>query len=488
MNLFRYFGVLLFAILHCTTLNAQEVIYSPYEKFDLRSGDFSVIGKVGSYTYTYRATNDGFFLDAYTDSMEKMATVVLDFFPKKIYETRFINYPDKILALYQAVESNRVVQYAALMDATGRLLKNPIKISEAKTSIFGPTKQYFSSAVSDDKKQIFVYAATDNRDELELTGIWLDDALTNTLTRTSTSFKADYDVAHGEGLLDNNGNFYLPLFTPSGNKSYSDKLVVLSLAKAQRHFGVNELPLDGRYATNTFMKLDNYNNRVYVGGFYADKKAGNYEGVLFAYYDIADSSFHNHKMIPFDEQLRLATGERSKKRAFNDYIVRQMIIKKDGGFVLISEDFFVTTRNTNPGFGGYYSSYYYGGSFGNQIIREYNYNDIFTLSYDGQGNREWHAFVRKNQYSQEDGGLFSSYAIMNTGGSIGFLFNDFNTNKSRIQFATVDANGSVDMRSLGAGNRDDPDWLPRSGKQIGLREMIIPCLHKRQISFAKIVF
>lgn len=488
MKLLRYFNLLLLVISFCFTVNAQEVIYTPYEKFDLRSGDFSVIGKVGSYNYTYRATNDGFFLDAYNDSMEKMATVVLDFFPKKIYETRFINFADKILALYQAVESNRIVQYAALLDATGRLIKKPIKINEVKTSIFGPTKQYFSSAISDDKKQIFIYSAADKGSELELNGVWLDDELSNIQIRTNANFRTEFDVAHSEGLLDNNGNFYLSLSTPSGNKSYTDKLIVLSLSKGSRSFKANELPLDGHFATSTFLKLDNYNGRVYIGGFYSDKKAGNYEGVLFAYYDIMDSSFHNHKMIPFDEQLRLATGERSKKRAFNDYVVRQMIIKKDGGFVLISEDFYVTTRTVNSGFGGFYSSYYNTSSFANQLIREYNYNDIFALSYDGQGNKDWHAFVRKNQYSQEDGGLFSSYAIMNTGGSIGFLYNDFNSNNSRIQFATIDGTGNVDMHSMTTGDKNAPDWLPRSGKQIGLKELLIPCLRKKQLSFAKIVF
>ena len=102
--------------------------------------------------------------------------------------------------------------------------------------------------------------------------------------------------------------------------------------------------------------------------------------------------------------------------------------------------------------------------------------------------REWQTFVRKNQYSQEDGGLFSSFAFMNTGGTLGFLFNDYNTNRSKIQLASVDGSGKLNMRSLAAGTADDPDWLPRSGKQIAAREVVIPCLRKRQICFAKIVF
>jgi hypothetical protein len=163
-----------------------------------------------------------------------------------------------------------------------------------------------------------------------------------------------------------------------------------------------------------------------------------------------------------------------------------MIIKKDGGFVLVSEDFYITTRSGNAQWGGYYSTYNM--PFNAPSIREYNYEDILALSYDADGNNEWHAFVRKSQYSQEDGGVFSSYALVNTGGALGFLFNDFNSRASRIQFATIDGTGKQDIRSLSSGDGSSPDWLPRTGKQIGVREVIVPCLRKRQISFAKVIF
>jgi hypothetical protein len=164
-----------------------------------------------------------------------------------------------------------------------------------------------------------------------------------------------------------------------------------------------------------------------------------------------------------------------------------MILKKDGGFVLIAEDFSITTRTTTPSWGGYYYSYYYS-PFMSQSIREYNYNDLFVMSYDGNGVRDWSTFIRKNQYSQEDGGIFSSYGLINAGGSLGFLFNDFNTRVSKIQLATVSGDGKLDMRSLAEGTANDPDWLPRSAKQVGLKELVVPCLRRRQLCFAKIVF
>ena len=70
---------------------AQEVIYSQYDKFDYRNDEYSVVGATGGFVYTYRNTTDGALLDAYDDSMNKTATVLLDFFRKR--STRFALSP-----------------------------------------------------------------------------------------------------------------------------------------------------------------------------------------------------------------------------------------------------------------------------------------------------------------------------------------------------------------------------------------------------------
>ncbi len=477
-----FFILILFTIhLH---VNAQDVVYSPYEKFDVRGSDFAVVGKVGSRIYTYRGSADGFFLDAYDDKMDRLATVLLDFFPKRIYATKFIAYSNQIIVLYQSVEGNTVIQYAALLDDMGRLVKQPVKLDEEKTGLFGPNKEYFTSAISEDKKHIFIYKTEEKGSELILTGKWVDDQL-NISERVTGNFSADNTLTNGEGMIANNGTFYLPVYTPIGGRSFADQLWLLELTKNNNTFKPVSVPLNNKFAAGVYSKIDNAKNRIYIGGFYSDKKNGSLEGVLYTYYDIANQSFESRKNIAFDEQWRLSTGERNKKRAFDGYQARQLIVKNDGGFVLIAEDYYITTRNNySPGF-GYYSMYY--PSMGTSI-REYHYNDILAMSYNSEGVKEWHTFIRKDQYSQEDGGIFSSYALLNTGGSLGFLFNDFNSARSRIQLATIDGGGRLEMRSLAANKSDDPDWLPRSGKQVSAREMVVPCLRKRQISFAKITF
>ncbi len=467
--------------------DAQEVIYSAYEKFDLRSGDYSVVGKTGGRLFTYRSGSDGYFLDIYDDSMNRLATVILDFFPPKIYETRFVTYPDRILVLYQALESGKIVQYGAVLDEQGRLIKRPVALAQASMGVFGQNREYFKSAVSENKSSIVVYNLTAKGSNLQFSATWTDSGLT-AKKKTQATFEAPAKLAAGSGIVLDNGTVCLTAFTPSGSRDYAERLWLLTIKPEDRSFKHAQFDLEDNYATGSYIKADPISKRIYLGGFYSEKKAGNYDGLLFGYYDLNTHTIQQQRLIPLDDRTRAAAGERNQKKAFNNYFVRNVIVKNDGGFVMIAENFFLSSRNSaySPRW-GYYSMYAYGPFMG-ATVREYYYGDILVISYDANGSREWQSFIRKDQYSQEDGGVFSSFALLNTGGSLGFLFNDYNAVRSRIQLASVDANGQIAMRSLAAGTNEDPDWLPRAGKQVAAREMVIPCLYKRQICFAKIIF
>ncbi len=469
----------------CLTSGAQTITYSAYEKFDLRSGDYSVIGKVDGHLYTYRSSSEGYFLDALDDSMQRVATVVLDFFPSKIYDTRFIAYPDKIIVLFQANERGKITQQAALLDGKGRLQGKVLQLDETKTGIFGPSGNYFSSVVSDDKKNIVVYATSTKGSALHITHTLLDDNL-HILQRSESNYEGENSLTTLPALLDNKGTFFLPVTTNAGSRDYADGIWMLSLPKNSARIIEKELPLKTSYASGLYFKMDNSRERIYGGGFYSSKKAGNYEGVLFAQLgtDSAAQSIVRH--LPLEDRLREESG-RNKKRAFNDYQTRQLIIRNDGGFVLLAEDYYVNVRSAGLQPYGYYTSYY-SPFIGSQNIREFHYGDILALSYNGEGNREWNSFIRKDQYSQEDGGVFSSYSFINTGGSLGCLYNDFDSRRSRITLAVVDGQGQIDTHALYAAGAADPDWLPRAGKQVSGHELVIPCLRRRQICFAKVVF
>jgi len=485
MKRFRLLLPLLLLFCNPVYTKAQDVTYSDFDKFDFRTDEYAVVGMVGGLLYTYEKTYQGAVLKSYSDSMgTNVATVMLDFFPEKIYEIKFVSYPDQIIVLYQALESNKVVQYAALLDNKGRLVNRPVQLGAAKTGILGATRTYFSCAVSENKKSIVIYSATDKGGNIEFDGKVLDDKLGN-IKHCHAVFGTDNSVQHGEVNVANDGTIYMAAYTPTGSMSYADQYWIMALAPGANKFDAKEMTLDGHFAASGYMKIDNVNNNIYFGGFYSNKKNGSFDGVIYASYNIASGAFQGKRFIPFDEHLINAAGTRHKNHAFDNFEVRQLIAKGDGGFVLISEIHYITTRNSyTPGM-GYYSAY---SPYMATLVHEYHYNDIMAISYNKDGVREWDAFIPKDQYSQEDGGLFSSYALLNSGGTLAFLFNDFNIAHSKIQLATLTSDGKTDISSFTAEGNDNPDWIPRNGRQVAGRVLVVPCFHKKQICFAKVVF
>lgn len=465
---------------------AQKIIYTDYAPYDVRNSNLSIVGKINGILYTFRSYGKEYFLDAYNENMDKTATVVLDFFPEKIYNVRFIPFADKMMVLYQSQEGTRITQYAAMLNDKGLLQKNPLKVEEKRTSFFGTNdKEFFASAVSDNREHIMVYSANNKNRTLDFTGYWIDANTMKVSKKIKYKYKASDIIANNDGLMSDSGTFYLPVYTIIGNRNFSDEYSILSIHKSESVFKKASLDVATNYLEYPFQKLDNKNGKIHFASFFSTQRNGNNEGVAAATYDMNSHSFSATNFLPFDDEMRGEASPKKRSRALNEFKINQLVIKNEGGFVVAAEEQYITTQsNFMPGI-GFYSFYYM--PLMAQSVREYHYNDILLLSYDANYQKEWHKFLRKEQYSQEDGGMFSSYSIMNTGGGLGFLFNDFNSKRSRIQLSSVSADGTINIGYLDAGNTDDPDWLPRLGKQVDAREIVVPCLRKKQLCFAKIV-
>jgi hypothetical protein len=137
---------------------AQDIFYSKAQKFTLQNGDLNIVGWCGDRLYTYRSSKEGYYLDAYNDSMRLLATVALDFFPKKIFETQFYATNESIVVLYQAIQHNEVVQYAARLDDKARIVGKPKALDSVKIAWFSSDKEYYNSVGSADRSKIMIYS------------------------------------------------------------------------------------------------------------------------------------------------------------------------------------------------------------------------------------------------------------------------------------------------------------------------------------------
>ena len=100
---------------------------------------------------------------------------------------------------------------------------------------------------------------------------------------------------------------------------------------------------------------------------------------------------------------------------------------------------------------------------------------------------EWSNIVRKSQYDDETDN-FLSYLVFNSGGEINFLYNQLERRNLLLNQQSVTADGQVNrtptLKNLDKGY----EFMPKYGRQIGSRQLVIPCMYKNYVSFAKVDF
>jgi hypothetical protein len=210
--------------------------------------------------------------------------------------------------------------------------------------------------------------------------------------------------------------------------------------------------------------------------------------------------------VVFSDELRKeAKGDANTKMAFNDYFIRNIIIKKDGGFIIGSESFYTTSRYNawnrydymygNP-FMSPYDYYYYSPYYSNQWYRS-NYfrntnqgvrshaDNIVILSFTNEGRLEWSNVISKEQYD-DDGDFRVSYQMMNTGGQLHFLFNQQEKRLLLLNDYSVAPDGQINRNPTLKNLDKGYEFMPKYGKQVSSKQVIMPCIYRNYICFAKI--
>ena len=81
-----------------------------------------------------------------------------------------------------------------------------------------------------------------------------------------------------------------------------------------------------------------------------------------------------------------------------------------------------------------------------------------------------------------------SFTTMNSGTEIHFLYIEKERRAQVISNVSITASGSISRYPTLKSRENGYLYLPRLGKQVGLKQMIIPCMYRDFVCFAKIDF
>ncbi|MGF2414771.1 MAG: hypothetical protein ACQUYJ_20705, partial [Ferruginibacter sp.] len=95
--------------------------------------------------------------------------------------------------------------------------------------------------------------------------------------------------------------------------------------------------------------------------------------------------------------------------------------------------------------------------------------------------------IHKDQFDDNDDN-FLSFSNMNSGGQIHFLFNEDKNKNQIIANHSISASGELTRNPTLKSQEKGYQFMTRFGKQVGANQLLIPCIYRNYICFAKVDF
>ncbi len=487
------------------TTHAQRIVYSEPNRDDVRQTNFEIIGRYNSNVLVYKNLRNVHAISLYNTEMKEAKRLELDYMPDRVTSVEFIAYPTYSWMIYQYQRKSIVYCMAAKIGADGNKIGEAIQLDTTDIS-YNSSNKLYSVINSEDKQRVMILKVNNRNERKYLFKTLLFDKDLNMLRISRLELPmTDRNDILTEFSLDNEGHL---IFGHGDRTSNDQNIIKFELVQKQAQadsFAIKPIKLDKISLDEVKIKADNVNGRYVLTSFYYKTKRNIIEGIFHSEWNKATDTETNNMAIPLGEEIREeARGENNVKNAFNEYYLQQIVLRKDGGFVITAENLYTTSRGSNNPFNrwNYFSQpyfsaadyYYFGGSgwgypynrWGNSFTR-FNADNVVVLSFDKNGKLQWSNVIHKSQFDDE-GEATISYTTVNTGDAVRFLYNDFEKRDPIMAVQTIGPEGQIirnpTLKNLGQGYT----FLPRYAKQIGQKQVIIPCLYRNYLTFSKIEF
>ncbi|HXD79331.1 MAG TPA: hypothetical protein VN616_16050 [Puia sp.] len=501
------FLLLMLSVLNTPSAKAQvsQIFYSEPEKEDGRRTNFEIIGKLNGNYLVFKNNNSNNAISVYDSTMKETQRVPMTFMPDRYINVDFVTYSDYCLLIYEYQKKGIVHAAAARIGPDGQLIGKP---SELDTTLvgFASNNKIYTLIVSEDKQRIMLFKINSHDPKNFMFTTFLYDSELKLIDRHRIYLPMeDKNELFTEFLVDNQGTFVFAKYLRSGSNDYVSRVSVVTKGPTADTFCIRDIGAGDRILDEIKIKVDNNNNRYIISGFYYKQRRGNIEGLYTVLWDKATNSREMEKVTVFSDELRALakSTDATVRTAFNDFFIRHIVTKRDGGYLLVSESQYTTSRGSmfnrwdymNPVYGygpGFYSPYYspyynpWARNYGAYATR-FHAENIMVLSFDRDGNLQWSNVIPKSQFDDESDNLIST-ELVNTGGELHFLFNLYERRNMLLNDQSVSPEGRITryptLHNLDRGY----DFMPRYGKQVSSWESVIPCLYRNYLCFAKVDF
>jgi len=485
--------------------------------------------ETGIYALREKTNSQGFdgpskiYLEHYTPQMKLRKSVKLEmkYKKKRVEFESIIPFGGKLYLFTSFNNEAKKTNYLFAQEVNYRRLtpsKKLVKVAE------NPTRNkaqegYFDFSISKDSSKLLIYNQNPEQKKTQETfSIYVYDQEMNQMWEKEITLPyPDESVDVERFEIDNDGNVYIlnKVFTDGGKKVKRGRVnyrhTILAYSATGEKFVEYPLELRDLFITDLTFKIANDGHLV-CAGIYSQNGISNARGTYFFRLNPKTKEVYANNTKEFEFDLLTAdlskrkkskaekaeeSGNVKKQAEIASFTLDHLILRNDGGAVLVGEQYFVQEDNSNFnnglagnrfGVGGFNNSRF-GRNVGGNFSYIYNYNDLVVANIRPNGEIEWATRIPKNQQTRDDGGYFSSYAMSIVKDKLFFVFNDDsrnynrddnklysfsgNTRRTLISLAQVNRDGSLEMSPLINNEQDNLLFRPKVSRQTGKREMIL---------------
>ena len=517
-----FFGLVVTLFLGTQFSFAQSYTLSGIEKTDKEDMQYEVLGKVGNHYWIYKKNGAVSTIAQYNAQMQLVKQNDMPYLPAALSSMDFVVNDNKVIAFYQFQSKTTVYAVAATLNEDGQLMGEPKVIDTAENIRPGTKAKVFNLLQSDNRQRIAVFSVNTTRSQSIKVKVLsfnsqfelLNDAVVNINAQNKKTVLSDF-------ALDNNGNLFCLRNMTLSNAAPAVSLLYLAADAGE----VVESPIinNSLLLDDIRLKVDNKNGNVILNSFYATAKKGNVEGLFTFLWNIQTKSTLSSNASRFTDAIRGAVStKRNLKDAFDAFYLDRILVQPDGNLVVVAEA--AETYSNRGAFSRW--DYYYGGPFYNPFMFSYwnrpfgfypwgrfgfgfgmspfmwspwinpyaefgypsvtyNANKVAFITMDSKGNLQSVKTIDKKQ-SDVNVDQFIGYGTIENATGTSFVY--YNKEKGVRQFVlnTFTTNGQLAKGANIILAEKKNEWMPRSLKQVGDNEAIVPYQFNNRIGFAKI--
>jgi hypothetical protein len=245
---------------------------------------------------------------------------------------------------------------------------------------------------------------------------------------------------------------------------------------------VQRIDMQGRFTFDVRFDIDNLNQQFVAAGFFGTDNNLQADGYFCLNLPIRTDSLHNLTFIPFDASfLNTLLGKEYKPgRGLLDIHMRDIVLRRDGGVLLIGERFRQIERR------GPSTRMMNEASF--RILIDYYYEEIIAAAINPDGSLHWQSILHKRQYSQDDDAIYSSFFLMKTAGKLRMIYNDEIRSENTVSEYLINAKGDWERISLFSTEQLDLRLRFRDATQVSSSQVVIPSERRSRLRLIKITY